>query len=190
MPVGFAEVMRAGLESRRRFHQPSFPSLALIRRPRRSSGPGCLLAQMGAGYDAGQNAKPTPDRLPLLGGVRRRSRLRRRPAIGRWSPSVGASHPLSLCLGVSWARSLASSVSGREALHNYLWDRSQERPYRASVGTPHPGCRRGVQRNEVSCKNASRAVFVAESGENRPLQDPNSEHFDLRARSGEHLHNP
>lgn len=36
--------------------------------------------------------------------------------------------PLSLWLGLSWAKSLPSSVSGRESLHIYLWDRSQERP--------------------------------------------------------------
>ena len=40
----------------------------------------------GRGDDAGQDAQPTSHRLPLLGGVGRRSPLRRRPAIGRWSP--------------------------------------------------------------------------------------------------------
>ena len=60
--------------------------LTLCRRPQRSCGPGRLTPQMGAGDHPGQDAQPTPDRLPLLCGVRWRSPLRRRPAIGRWSP--------------------------------------------------------------------------------------------------------
>ena len=54
--------------------------LALRRRLRRSHGPGRLTPQVSAGDDPGKDAQPTPDRLPLLGGVRRR------PAIVRWSP--------------------------------------------------------------------------------------------------------
>ena len=54
--------------------------LALRWRPGRSPGPGLLRTQVGAGNHPGQDAKPTRHRLSLLGGVRRR------PAIGRWSP--------------------------------------------------------------------------------------------------------
>ena len=63
----------------------SVPILALRRRLRRSPGPGRPTPEVGSGDHAGQDAKPAPDRLPLLGGVRWRSPLRRRPAIGRWS---------------------------------------------------------------------------------------------------------
>ena len=45
-----------------------------------------LAGAVGAGDDAGQDAQPTPDRLALLGGAVWRFPLRRRPAIGRWSP--------------------------------------------------------------------------------------------------------
>ena len=55
-------------------------------RPGRSLGPGRQPLQVGAGDDAGQDAQPTPDRLALLGGAVWRFPLRRRPAIGRWSP--------------------------------------------------------------------------------------------------------
>ena len=44
--------------------------------------------------------------------------------------------PLPLWLGLSWARSQPSSVSGGNALHNYLWGRSHERPYRTLDQTP------------------------------------------------------
>ena len=60
--------------------------LALRRRLRRSPGPGRQTPQVSAGDHSGQDAQPAPDRLPLLGRARRRSPLRRRPAIGRWSP--------------------------------------------------------------------------------------------------------
>ena len=54
--------------------------LALRCRPGRSPGPGRLTTQVGAGNHPGQDAKPTRHRLSLLG------EMRRRPAIGRWSP--------------------------------------------------------------------------------------------------------
>ena len=60
--------------------QPSVPVLVLCCRPGRSPGPGRLTTQVGAGDHPGQDAQTAPHRLPLLGGVRRR------PAIGRWSP--------------------------------------------------------------------------------------------------------
>ena len=41
-----------------------------------------------------------------------------------------------LWVGLSWARSLPSSVSGGNALHNYLWGRSHERPYGILDQTP------------------------------------------------------
>ena len=54
--------------------------LALRCWPGRSCGPGRLTPQVGAGDHSGQDAKPAPHRLLLLGG------MRRRPAIVRWSP--------------------------------------------------------------------------------------------------------
>ena len=72
----------------------SVPVFVLRWRPGRSLGPGRLTTKVGACDHAGQDAKPTPHRLPLLWGVRRRSPLRRSPAIGRWILSVGASHPV------------------------------------------------------------------------------------------------
>ena len=64
----------------------SVPVLVLCCRPGRSPGPGRLTPKMGAGNHPGQDAKPTTHRLTLLCVVRWRSPLRRRPAIGRWSP--------------------------------------------------------------------------------------------------------
>ena len=58
----------------------SLPVLALRRRLGRSPGPGRLTPQVSAGDHSGQDAKPAPHRLLLLGGVRRR------PAFVRWSP--------------------------------------------------------------------------------------------------------
>ena len=94
--------------------------LILRGRPGRSRGPGRLTTQVSAGYHAGQDAKPAPHRLPLLWGVRRRSPLRRSPAIGRWILSVGASHPAHPASGRLMGQVLRSSVSGRDAGHNYL----------------------------------------------------------------------
>ena len=65
---------------------PSVPNLVLRRRPGRSTGPGRLTPKVGAGDDPSQDAQPTPHRLPLLVRAGRRSPLRRRPAIGQWSP--------------------------------------------------------------------------------------------------------
>ena len=59
--------------------------LAPRRRLWRRTGPGLLTTQVGAGDHPGKDAQPTPDRLSLLGGAGRRSPVRRRPAIGRWS---------------------------------------------------------------------------------------------------------
>ena len=64
----------------------SVPVLVLCCRPGRSPGPGRLTPKMGAGNHPGQDAKPTTHRLTLPCVVRWRSPLRRRPAIGRWSP--------------------------------------------------------------------------------------------------------
>ena len=64
----------------------SVPVLVLCCRPGRSPGPGRLTPKMGAGNHPGQDANPTTHRLTLLCVVRWRSPLRRRPAIGRWSP--------------------------------------------------------------------------------------------------------
>ena len=63
-------------------------------RPGRSRGLGRLTPKMGAGDHPGQDAKPAPHRLLLVGGVCWRSPPRRSPAIGRWVLSVGASHPV------------------------------------------------------------------------------------------------
>ena len=49
-------------------------------RPGRGRGPGRLTPQVGPGDHPSQDAKTAPHRLSLLGGVRRRR------AIGRWSP--------------------------------------------------------------------------------------------------------
>ena len=54
--------------------------LALRRRTGRSPGPGLLTPKVGAGDHPGKDAKTAPHRLSLLG------RVRRRRAIGRWSP--------------------------------------------------------------------------------------------------------
>ena len=53
---------------------------ALRRRLRRSPRPERQTPQVSAGDHSGQDAKPAPHRLLLIGGVRRR------PAIVRWSP--------------------------------------------------------------------------------------------------------
>ena len=58
----------------------SVPVLVLRRRPGRSPGPGLLTPEVGAGDHPGKDAKTAPHRLSLLG------RVRRRLAIGRWSP--------------------------------------------------------------------------------------------------------
>ena len=70
-------------------------SVLLVRgRPGRSRGPGRLTPKVGASDHAGQDAKPAPHRLLLVGGVCWRSPSRRSPAIGRWVLSVGPSHPV------------------------------------------------------------------------------------------------
>ena len=58
----------------------SVPVLVLRRRPGHSPGPGLLTPEVGAGDHPGKDAKTAPHRLSLLG------RVRRRLAIGRWSP--------------------------------------------------------------------------------------------------------
>ena len=77
--------------------------LGLRRRLRRSPGLGHLPPQMSAYVHSGKDAQPAPERLPLLCGVGRRRQLHRRPAIRRWVPYVGASHPAlspsGSCLG-------------------------------------------------------------------------------------------
>ena len=57
-------------------------------RPGRSHGSGLLTSKVGAGDHPGDDAQPAPQRLPLLGGVRRR------PLAYRWLPSVGLLIPL------------------------------------------------------------------------------------------------
>ena len=96
---------------------------------------------------------------PPLAGVRGRSPPGRRPAIGRWPPSVGASHPARPVSGpgrVSWRAPFQCERSRRSA--NCLWDRSHEGAYRASAGKVLAECRWGVQRNDFGCKNASQVV--------------------------------
>ena len=85
--------------------------LALRCRPGRSPGPGRLTTQVSAGNHPGQDAKPTRHRLSLLGGVGWRSPLRRRPAIGRWSPRQFVS---PLC-GLP---RLFESLLSQESVHN------------------------------------------------------------------------
>ena len=79
-PVGFGDMMRAKAEATDGLMIRSLPGLSVRRRFRRSPGAGRLTPQMGAGDDTGQDAQPPPHRLTLLGGVRWRSPLRRRPA--------------------------------------------------------------------------------------------------------------
>ena len=52
----------------------------------RSHGPRRLTLKVGAGDHPGEDAQAAPQRLPLLGGVRRRL------SVCRWVPSVGPSH--------------------------------------------------------------------------------------------------
>ena len=122
---------------------PSVSVLVLHCRPGRSRGPGRLTPKVGAGDHPGDDAQPAPQRLPLLGGVRRR------PAIGRWVPFVGASHPAHPASG---RRCVRSSVSGRDVERNYLRAYSHERPCKTSGERSLLRCRWGVQRNEVSGK--------------------------------------
>ena len=51
----------------------------------------------------------------------------------------------------------------------------------------HWRCRWGVQRKEVELQKCKSGCFVAEMGRITPLLDGNSEHFDLRVRSGHGL---
>ena len=76
----------------------SVPVLVLRRRPRRGPGPERLTPKVGAGDHPGEDAQPTMNRLALLGGACRRSPLRRRPAIGRWSPRQ-LLHLSAVCCG-------------------------------------------------------------------------------------------
>ena len=88
---------RDGIEGRSLKSGPlglSVSVLVLRWRPGRSPGPGRLTTQVGAGDHPGDDAQPATQRLPLLCGVRWRSPLPRRPAIGRWILSVGRSHPV------------------------------------------------------------------------------------------------
>ncbi len=64
----------------------SIPFLALRWWPGRGCGPGLQTPQVRAGDDPGKDAQTAPQRLLLLGGVRRR------PLVSRWVPSVGPSH--------------------------------------------------------------------------------------------------
>lgn len=93
---------------------PSVSVLVLRSRPGRMQGPGRLTPKVGAGDHTGEDAQPAPHRLPLLGGERRG------PAVGQWNSLVGASHVAHLAPGVSWAWSLPSSLSGRDAGRNRL----------------------------------------------------------------------
>ena len=61
-------------------------ALVLNCRPGRCRGPGRLTPKVGAGDHPGEDAQTAPQRLLLLGGVRRR------PLVSRWVLSVGPSH--------------------------------------------------------------------------------------------------
>ena len=111
----------------------SLPVLALRRRLGRSPGPGRLTPQVSAGDHSGQEAKPAPRRLLLLGGVRRR------PAIVRWSPRqlfpslrFAATHRIA-ALAVECAQS-------QRGIRPLIALRRDAAPYRPSPHRAAQGC--------------------------------------------------
>ena len=107
--------------------------LALRRRLRRSPGPERQTPQVSAGDHSGQDAKPAPHRLLLLGGVRRR------PAIVRWSPRqlfpslrFAATHRIA-ALAVECAQS-------QRGIRPLIALRRDAAPYRPSPHRAAQGC--------------------------------------------------
>ncbi len=107
--------------------------LVLRRRLRRSPGPERQTPQVSAGDHSGQDAKPAPRRLLLLGGVRRC------PAIVRWSPRqlfpslrFAATHRIA-ALAVECAQS-QRGIRPLKAL------RRDAAPYRPSPHRAAQGC--------------------------------------------------
>ena len=107
--------------------------LALRRRLRRSPGPERQTPQVSAGDHSGQDAKPAPHRLLLLGGVRRR------PTIVRWSPRqlfpslrFAATHRIA-ALAVECAQS-------QRGIRPLIAPRRDAAPYRPSPHRAAQGC--------------------------------------------------
>ena len=121
--------------------------LALRRRLRRSPGPERQTPQVSAGDHSGQDAKPAPHRLLLLGGVRRR------PAIVRWSPRqlfpslrFAATHRIA-----ALARECAQSQRG---IRPPIALRTDAGRYRLSFFRPLPRSTGGVQEFEFGNRMA------------------------------------
>ena len=118
----------------------SAPVLVLRCRPGCSLGPGRLTTQVGAGDHPGQDTQPTPDRLPLLCGVRWRSPLCRRPAIGMWSPRQPV-YLSAVCRDSLWVADLARDCAqSQRGIRPLIGLRSDAAPYRPSPHRSAQGC--------------------------------------------------
>ena len=160
----------------------SLSVLALRRRLRRSTGPGRLTPQVSAGDHPGQDAQPTPDRLPLLCGVRWRSPLRRRRLVdGLRANSFTSLRSAATHRVAALARECAQS---RRGIRPPIGLRRDAAPYRLSFSRPLLCSIGGVQEFEFGNEAAESRDFVAETEVKRPLQEVKSEHFGETRRSG------